>query len=84
MKIRNSAFRIAMLISILHCILGNLIGAKSDNSFVEFIFLPYSFIGGLSNFAGWDFLSLIFELAGLVLMTLIFYPLGVLIKKKNP
>ncbi|ANE51934.1 hypothetical protein [Flavisolibacter tropicus] len=81
MKIRNSALKIAILVSILHCLLGNLIGARSDNSFVQVVFLPYSLIAGMSNFAGWDSLSLILELAGLILMTLLFYPLGLLIEK---
>ena len=83
MKFRDSAFKISILISILHCILGNLIGAKFDNAFLEIIFLPYSFIAGLSNFVGWDFLSLILELASIIFMTLIFYPLGLLIKRTN-
>jgi uncharacterized membrane protein len=83
MKIRNSAFKISILISILHCLLGNLIGANSDNLFVEIIFLPYSFIAGMSSFAGWDFLSIILELVGLVFMTLIFYPIGLMFRKED-
>ena len=80
MKDKSNAFKIAILISILHCILGNLIGANSDNLFVEGVFLPYSFIAGMSNYAGWDSLSVILELAGLVIMTLIFYAFVLFIK----
>jgi hypothetical protein len=83
MKIRYSAIRISILISIVHCILGNSIGAKTDNLFLEIVFLPYSFIVGLSNFAGWDLLSLVLELVGLLFMVLIFYPVGLYFKKNK-
>jgi hypothetical protein len=75
MKSRKTTFAIAILIAIIHCVLGNLIGASYNisSNFLEFIFLPYSFIGGLSNFAGWDTLSIVLELIGLVVMTFIFY-----------
>jgi len=82
MKIRNSALKIAIVIAVLHCLLGNIVGDKSGNSFVQIIFLPYSFIAALSNYAGWDFLSIVFEIGGLILMTLVFYPVGLLIKRK--
>ena len=83
MKIRNSALKLAILISSLHCILGNVIGARSDNTFIGIIFLPYSFIGGLSDFAGWGSLSLILELAGLISMALFFYILVIFVKRTN-
>ena len=81
MNLRNSTWKIPVIIAILHCILGNAVGAKSDNSFTQAIFLPYSFIAGMSDFAGWGFLSYLLELAGLVVMTIIFYPIGLWLYK---
>ncbi len=48
---------------------------------MESVFLPYSFIAGMSNFAGWDFLSIILEIVGFVIMTFIFFPIGLLFYK---
>lgn len=82
MKSRKRTLVFAILISVIHCVLGNLVGGSYNISsgFLEFIFLPYSFIGGLSNFAGWDFLSIILELIGFVFMTFIFYGVVLLIQ----
>jgi len=75
MKFRKKTFALAILISIVHCVLGNLIGGSYNisSNFLDFIFLPYSFIAGLSNLAGWDSLSIVLELFGFVVMTFIFY-----------
>ena len=81
MKTRNSAIKITLLISIVHCFLGNLIGANTENEVVEIIFLPYSLIGGMSNLFGWDSISIILEFAGFIIMTLIFYPIGILLSR---
>jgi hypothetical protein len=83
MKFKGNAIRISIVIAVLHCILGNVIGARSDNIFIQFIFLPYSFIAGMSDFAGWGFLSVVLELVGLIVMTIIFYPVGLLLEKKK-
>jgi len=81
-KLRNSALRITIVITIIHCILGNLIGIYWNNP-IGFLFLPYSFIAGMSSFAGWDKLSLILELTSLPVMGLIFYPFGLMLEKKT-
>lgn len=79
MKSRKKTLAFAILISMIHCVLGNLIGGNYNisSNFLDFIFLPYSFIAGLSNFAGWDSLSIVLEIFGFVVMTCIFY--GVLL-----
>ncbi len=83
MKFRSKTFLIAILISTIHCILGNLIGGSYDisSNFLDFIFLPYSFIAGMSNFAGWDSLSIILELFGFAFMTFFFYFAKLFIQK---
>jgi hypothetical protein len=82
MNIRRSAFKITILIALIHCIIGNIIGAFSDGlGILEYLFLPYTFIAGLSAFAGWDFLSVILEVGSFVLMTLLFYPVGLFLQK---
>jgi hypothetical protein len=83
MKLLDKAFRFAIIVSIIHCILGNLIGGSYNTSskFLEFIFLPYSFIAGMSNFAGWDSLSIILEVLGFIFMTFIFYLIVLFIRK---
>ena len=82
MKIKNKAFKIAVLISILHCFLGNFVGAEADSTFIQCVFFPYSFIGGLANFAQWDCIVLILMLIALLIMTFIFYPIGLIFDKK--
>lgn len=75
MKFHKKALAFAIFISVIHCVLGNLIGGSYNVSsgFLDFIFLPYSFIAGLSNFAGWDPLSIVLEFIGFIVMTFIFY-----------
>jgi uncharacterized membrane protein len=82
---KNNNFKVAFLIAFVHCIIGNVIGMSLiDNSFLETIFLPYTFIVGLSQFAGWDWFSVILQIFSLLLMTLIFYLLAlILIRKKS-
>lgn len=83
MNLRNSPIKISIITAIVHCILGNVWGAKSDNIFIQTIFLPYSFIGGMSDFAGWGTMSVILELIGLFVMTVIFYPIGLFLYKEK-
>jgi hypothetical protein len=83
MKLRDSALKISILISLLHCVLGNIVGPKTDITLIEILFMPYTFIAGMSDFSGWSLLSVVFEIAGLIIMTIIFYPIGLLIEKKE-
>ncbi|HEY8898673.1 MAG TPA: hypothetical protein VIM79_27780 [Niastella sp.] len=84
MNLRNNTWKIPVLVAILHCILGNAWGAKSDNTFIQTLFLPYSFIGGMSDFAGWGFLSYFLELGGLAVMIIVFHPIGLWLYKGDP
>ncbi len=60
----------SIIIAILYLTLGNtfaILGMKNiSNSFynniiVQLIFLPYTFIGGMSTYAGWDWSSIVLE-----------------------
>ena len=75
MAFRGNTLLIAFALSLIHFIVGNMIGVSQNGSFtlLEFIFLPYSFIAGMSSLLGWDGLSLILEFAGFAFMTLVFY-----------
>lgn len=84
MKIRGSGFKIAFAIALVHCVIGNIIGISFiDSILLEILFFPYVFISGLSQFAGWDWLSLILEILSLFLMTAFFYPIGMLLERKK-
>jgi hypothetical protein len=83
MNLRNNTWKIPVIIAILHCILGNTVGAKSDNTFIQIVFLPYSFIAGISDFAGWGLSGYFLELGGLAVMTIIFHPIGLWLYKGN-
>lgn len=83
MKIKTSGFKIAFTIASIHCIIGNILGINFVGSTIlETIFLPYTFIAGLSEFAGCDVLSFIFEIFSFLIMLGIFYPIGMLLEKK--
>jgi hypothetical protein len=82
MQIRKNALKISLLISFVHCVLGNLIAINiTNNTFLDAIFMPYTFIGGLSQFAGWDLFSITLEILSFILMVAIFYPIGLILKK---
>lgn len=73
MKLKSS-ISIAIIFTLVHCIIGNVIGIySSGQSFWAYLFLPYSFISGMSEFAGWDELSIVFEILALFVSFLIFY-----------
>jgi len=72
-------FIIALFISILYLILGNLVGMQSPfekypfSDLLEVLFVPYTFIAGLSSFAGWDGLSFLLEAIVFVITIPFFY-----------
>jgi hypothetical protein len=81
-------FHKTLLIALIHLILGNLIGIYFEGSnivvnILGVIGLPYSFVAGLSVFAGWDWLSLVFELLGFGFMLILIYPPVVIFSKEK-
>lgn len=79
---KNSPFKISLLITLVHCILGNVVAFYETNKIVEIIFIPYTFIAGMSNFAGWDTLSYILELVSFSIVFLIVYTIARFLFKK--
>lgn len=81
---RNNSLKISLLISLVHLITGNMVGmSSSDHPVLDIIFLPYTFIAGLSQFAGWDRLSYVLEFGSFLLMTAVFYLLVLLITRRR-
>lgn len=77
---------LAILIAVIHCIIGNMIGISISNlDYVPLwiIFFPYSYIAGLSEFAGWGMFSIIFEIGSLFLTTAFFYPIGMMLERRK-
>lgn len=70
---KRSPFKVSLLIAIAHCIIGNTVAFYDTNTVIEIIFSPYTFIVGMSNFAGWDALSYILELASFFIIFFIVY-----------
>ncbi len=76
-------FVISFVAALLHCIIGNWLARFDTNIILECLFLPYTFIAGLSNFAGWDSLSLILEIVSLATITIILYPFALAFSDKG-
>lgn len=51
----------SLTIALLHGIVGNWLAAYDVPIFIETLFMPYTFLAALSNFAGWDQLSYTLE-----------------------
>jgi hypothetical protein len=84
MGIRNSRLKISLLITLIHFVIGNAIGmSASDLPVLEVLFLPYTFIAGMSQFAGWDGLSIALEIFSFLLMMAVFYPIGALVAREK-
>ena len=82
MSIRNNALKITILCAFLHCVTGNLIGIYADwSSVLGYLFLPYTFISGWAEFAGWGIATLILELGSFAIMIAVFYPIGLMLQK---
>ena len=80
--------RKTLLIAFIHFVIGNLIGIHfSGSNTVEdtliIIGLPYSFIAGLSDFADWAWLSLVFEVIAFWLMCVLIYTLVRIFSKQK-
>jgi hypothetical protein len=64
---------VSIVITLVHFIIGNIVGHYSFGDVIDIIFLPYSFIAGMSNFAGWDSLSYVLEAISLIIVFIIVY-----------
>ncbi|PZP52344.1 MAG: hypothetical protein DI598_00820 [Pseudopedobacter saltans] len=71
----KKSLKSATLIALIHCVFGNIWGIVSSTHYdipywleniVDTIFLPYLFIAGMSQWFGWDILSIIWEFVGLI------------------
>ena len=80
-KIKKYPFLISLLIAFIHGILGSWLAKYDLNPFVEFLILPYTFIAGMSYFAGWGALSFILVIISILFITLIIYPIVILVIK---
>jgi hypothetical protein len=83
MKIKSTSFAISFLIAITHCIIGSLLAQYNLNPFLEVIFLPYTFIAGLSYLVGWDFLSYFLEFISVFVITTFIYLFVIAFFKKS-
>jgi|GEM_PF-3577703 len=83
MSDKNRKLLIALFIAIGHLILGNIVGIYSEGGILELLFIPYSFIAGMSAFAGWDGLSLLLEMASFAFFFAIIYALISFFSKDN-
>lgn len=72
-ELKTRPLLISFLISLFHCVLGTFLSKYYLNGFFETIFLPYTFIAGMSNFAGWDWLSYILEFCSLIFIAGLIY-----------
>jgi hypothetical protein len=84
MKISDT-LKTAIITAAIHCIIGNLIGIYTDaEGVLGIVFLPYTFIAGMSDFAGWDLLSFVFEILAFCFMIIVFLPVGLIFSRKWP
>lgn len=67
----SNAVKISALITFFHCLIGNILAYYSVGIVLEVLFLPYTFIAGMSNFAGWGLLSLLLEGAAVIVIFII-------------
>lgn len=70
---KSKAFKIAFFITIIHFVIGNLVAKSTVSTLIEVIFMPYTFIAGMSDFAGWDTLSYILEFVSLIVVFTVVY-----------
>ena len=73
----------AFLFAVIHCTVGNIVGIATTSNLLWVLFLPCSFIASMSEFAGWDMLSVVFEIGSILLMTAIFYPIAMILERKE-
>jgi hypothetical protein len=84
-----TARQITLLIAIIYCILGNVVGylttifAVSADGLLSNIFIPYTFIWGISSLAGFDWLSVVFEVMAFLFSVACFFPIGLYFAKKR-
>ena len=84
-----SVFQISFLTSLAYCIMGNLVGILiyneiiSDHSLVSYIFFPYSLPWSMCLLVGFDYSVFIFQLPIILVLTFVFFPVGIWLSKRN-
>ena len=84
-----TAKQITLLIAVIYCILGNVVGylvahlIVSSDGLLCNIFIPYTFNWALSSMVGFDWLSLVLEIIVFLFSFACFYPIGLYFAKPN-
>lgn len=68
-----SSIKLSILIAVAHCVIGNVLAFYDVHEVIEVLFMPYTFIAGMSNFAGWDSLSYALEAVSLIIIFVFVY-----------
>lgn len=77
-----NSWKITFVITLVYFLLGNIAGLLlskeliAEDGILFYLFFPYTIIWGLSALAGFDYMSVIFDVAALAISTLLFFPLG--------
>jgi hypothetical protein len=79
----SKPLRIALLLSALHLIAGNIVGRYSESDVLGILFFPYSFISGMCSLVGWDWLAYSFEAGAFIITTIPYYYLALLFTKSK-
>jgi hypothetical protein len=79
----SNHIRNTLLFSAIHLIVGNIVGAYSDNEILNLLFFPYSLISNLSAGYRWSWVSILFEVIGFIIMTSIFIPFSLFFVKRR-
>lgn len=88
-KTKMTARQIALLIATIYFVLGNIVGYAvctniiSTDNFLIYLFIPYTFIWGLSALVGADWLTYVFIIIAFGSSYVISIPFGLYLSKKN-
>lgn len=70
---KSNTLKVAFFITIIHFTLGNLLAKWSVSNIIDVVFIPYTFIAGMSDFAGWDTLSYTLEFVSFIIVFTVVY-----------
>jgi hypothetical protein len=79
--------QITIFISVIYFILGNIVGylvstlTISSDGLLFYLFIPYTFNWILSSIAGFDWLTIVFEIIALLISFAFFFPIGLYFAK---
>jgi hypothetical protein len=88
-KTKWTAAKIALLITTIYFVLGNIVGyavytnSISVDNFLVLLFVPYTFTWGLSAMVGADWLSFVFIAIAFAGSFGVFFPIGLYLHKRN-